>query len=86
MVKRYNIVTRCLALVALFFEYVVGTSAILVGATTSSAQAWVVRLSSESPELRVEGGFGRLPLHTQILRYQKANMLHSGGVDYKLLL
>jgi hypothetical protein len=41
--KRYNIVTRCLALVALFFVYVVGTSAILVGATTSSAQAWVAR-------------------------------------------
>jgi hypothetical protein len=43
MTKRYNIVTRCLALVALFFVYVVGTSAILVGATTSSAQAWVAR-------------------------------------------
>jgi hypothetical protein len=43
MAKRYNIVTRCLALVALFFVYIVGTSAILVGATTSSAQAWVAR-------------------------------------------
>ena len=43
MTKRYNIVTRCLALVALFFVYVVGTSAILVGATTSAAQAWVAR-------------------------------------------
>ena len=43
MTKRYNIVTRCLALVALFFVYVVGASAILVGATTSSAQAWVAR-------------------------------------------
>jgi hypothetical protein len=43
MTKRYNIVTRCLALVALFFVYIVGTSAILVGATTSSAQAWVAR-------------------------------------------
>ena len=43
MPKRYNIVTRCLAAVALFFVYVAGTSAILVGATTSSAQAWVAR-------------------------------------------
>lgn len=43
MAKRYNIVTRCLAAVALFFVYLAGTSAILVGATTSSAQAWVVR-------------------------------------------
>jgi hypothetical protein len=43
MAKRYNIVTRCLAAVALFFVYIAGTSAILVGATTSSAQAWVVR-------------------------------------------
>lgn len=43
MVKRYNLVTRALAAVALFFVYIVGTSAILVGATTSSAQAWVVR-------------------------------------------
>jgi hypothetical protein len=43
MPKRYNILTRCLAAVALFFVYVAGTSAILVGATTSSAQAWVAR-------------------------------------------
>ena len=43
MVKRYNLVTRALAAVALFFVYIAGTSAILVGATTSSAQAWVVR-------------------------------------------
>ena len=43
MTKRYNILTRCLAVVALFFVYVVGTSAVLVGATTSSAQAWVAR-------------------------------------------
>jgi len=43
MVKRYNLVTRALAAVALFFVYVAGTSAILVGATTSSAQAWVAR-------------------------------------------
>ena len=53
MTKRYNIVTRCLALVALFFVYVVGTSAILVGATTSSAQAWVARGGGRG------GGWGR---------------------------
>ena len=43
MVKRYNIVTRALAAIALFFVYIAGTSAILVGATTTSAQAWVAR-------------------------------------------
>jgi hypothetical protein len=40
MAKRYNLLTRCLAAVALLFIYVVGTSAILVGATTTPAQAW----------------------------------------------
>ncbi|TWC06856.1 hypothetical protein FBZ93_101145 [Bradyrhizobium macuxiense] len=40
MTKRYNILTRCLAAVALLFVYVASTSAILVGATTSSAQAY----------------------------------------------
>jgi len=40
MAKRYNFLTRCLAAVALLFMYVVGTSAILVGATTTPAQAW----------------------------------------------
>ncbi|MBR0871243.1 hypothetical protein JQ633_12805 [Bradyrhizobium tropiciagri] len=40
MTKRYNILTRCLAAVALLFVYVVSTSAILVGATTSPAQAY----------------------------------------------
>ena len=40
MAKRYNILTRCLAALALLFVYVAGTSAILVGATTSPAQAW----------------------------------------------
>jgi len=39
MAKRYNILTRCLAALALFFVYVASTSAVLVGATTSSAQA-----------------------------------------------
>jgi hypothetical protein len=40
MGKRYNILTRCLAALALLFVYVASTSAILVGATTSSAQAY----------------------------------------------
>jgi hypothetical protein len=40
MAKRYNLLTRCLAAIALLFIYVVGTSAILVGATTTPAQAW----------------------------------------------
>ena len=40
MAKRYNVLTRCLAALALLFVYVASTSAILVGATTSPAQAW----------------------------------------------
>ncbi len=40
MAKRYNILTRCLAALALFFVYFVSTSAVLVGATTSPAQAY----------------------------------------------
>jgi len=39
MPKRYNLLTRCLAAIALLFVYAVGASAILVGATTTSAQA-----------------------------------------------
>lgn len=39
MAKRYSFLTRCLAAVALFFMYVVGASAVLVGAT-KPAQAW----------------------------------------------
>jgi hypothetical protein len=39
MAKRYNTLTRCLAALTLLFVYVASTSAILVGATTSSAQA-----------------------------------------------
>ena len=39
MAKRYNVLTRCLAALALFFVYFVSTSVVLVGATTSSAQA-----------------------------------------------
>ena len=35
MAKRYNILTRCLAALALLFVYVASTSAILVGATTT---------------------------------------------------
>src|SRR5262245_46771887 len=37
--RRYNILTRCLAALALLFVYVASTSAILVGGTTASAQA-----------------------------------------------
>ena len=40
MAKRYNFLTRCLAAVALLIMYAVSTSAILVGATTTPAQAW----------------------------------------------
>jgi hypothetical protein len=40
MAKRYNILTRCLAAIALLFVYFFSTSAILVGATTTPAQAW----------------------------------------------
>jgi hypothetical protein len=40
MAKRYNLLTRCLAAVALLFVYVVSSGAILVGATTTPAQAW----------------------------------------------
>ena len=39
MPKRYNILTRCLAALALMFVYVVSTSAILVGASTTQAMA-----------------------------------------------
>ena len=39
MAKRYNVLTRCLAALALLFVYVASTSAILVGGTTTSAQA-----------------------------------------------
>jgi hypothetical protein len=39
MAKRYNIVTRCIAAIALVFIYFAGASAILVGTSTTSAQA-----------------------------------------------
>jgi len=39
MTKRYNFLTRCLAALALLFVYIASTSAILVGTTTSPAQA-----------------------------------------------
>jgi hypothetical protein len=40
MAKRYNILTRGLAALALLFVYVASTSAILVGGTTTPAQAY----------------------------------------------
>lgn len=39
MAKRYNILTRCLAALSLLFVYVASTSAVLVGASTSPAEA-----------------------------------------------
>jgi len=39
MAKRYNLVTRCIAAIALVFVYFVGASAVLVGASTTPAQA-----------------------------------------------
>src|SRR5438045_8734378 len=39
MAKRYNILARCVAALALLFVYVASSSAILVGATTTSAEA-----------------------------------------------
>jgi hypothetical protein len=39
MAKRYNIVTRCIAAIALLFVYFVITSAVLIGASTTPAQA-----------------------------------------------
>jgi uncharacterized membrane protein len=39
MAKRYNILTRCIAAMALVFVYFVSTSAVLVGVSTTSAQA-----------------------------------------------
>jgi hypothetical protein len=49
MAKRYNFLTRCLAAVALLFIYAVSSSAVLVGMTTTSAQA----------QWRGRGGWGR---------------------------
>jgi hypothetical protein len=40
MTKRYNVLTRCLAAIALLFVYFFSTTAILVGAATSPAQAY----------------------------------------------
>jgi hypothetical protein len=39
MAKRYNIVTRCIAAIALMFVYFVSTSAVLVGTSTTAALA-----------------------------------------------
>lgn len=39
MAKRYNILTRCLAALALLFVYAASTSVVLVGGTTTSAEA-----------------------------------------------
>jgi hypothetical protein len=39
MAKRYNVVSRCIAAMALVFIYFVSTSAILVGTSTTQAEA-----------------------------------------------
>ena len=57
MAKRYNIVTRCIAALALVFVYFVSTSAVLVGTS-----AILVVASTSSAEARFHGGgrgFGR---------------------------
>jgi hypothetical protein len=46
MAKRYNILTRCLAALALFFVYFVSTSAVLVGAVASIAAAVVASIAA----------------------------------------
>jgi hypothetical protein len=56
MAKRYNIVTRCIAALALVFVYFVSTSAILIGASTTTAQARGGRGGGRGFG---RGGFGR---------------------------
>jgi hypothetical protein len=56
MTKRYNIVTRCIAALALVFVYFVSTSAILIGASTTTAQARGGRGGGRGFG---RGGFGR---------------------------
>ena len=55
MAKRYNILTRCLAAIALLFVYFFSTSAILVGATTSPAKRKVLKPGRTSHSLRNRG-------------------------------
>ena len=59
MAKRYNFLTRCLAAVTLLFMYVVGTSAILVGASTTPAQAYRGRGGWGRGGWGYRGGYGR---------------------------
>jgi hypothetical protein len=56
MAKRYNIVTRCIAALALVFVYFVSTSAVLIGASTTTAQARGGRGGGRGFG---RGGFGR---------------------------
>ena len=58
MAKRYNILTRCLAALALLFVYVASTSAILVGGTTTSALARGGRGGGGRGGFRGSGGRG----------------------------
>jgi uncharacterized membrane protein YgcG len=60
MPKRYSILTRCLAALALMFVYVVSTSAILVGTSTTQALARGGRGGGRGGGFRGGGrGFGR---------------------------
>ena len=59
MAKRYNILTRCLAALALLFVYVASTSAILVGGTTTSAQARGGRGYGADTRAVMAAGIGR---------------------------
>jgi uncharacterized membrane protein len=59
MAKRYNIVTRCIAALALAFVYFVSMSAILVGASTTSAQAGFHGGGFHGGGFRGGRGFGR---------------------------
>jgi hypothetical protein len=56
MTKRYNIVARCIAALALVFVYFVSTSAVLIGASTTTAQARGGRGGGRGFG---RGGFGR---------------------------
>jgi hypothetical protein len=59
MAKRYNILTRGLAALTLFFVYFVSTSAILVGGSTTSAQAQRGRGYARGYYGRGRGYYGR---------------------------
>ena len=57
--KRYSFLSRCLAALTLMFIYVVSTSAILVGASTTEAQAKRVRARGRGYGRGYARGYGR---------------------------